>query len=69
METQKRWQSRTIIAALIGSICMMLKISGLIEIQNDDQQQMADVAIETITAVSTIVAIFGRLRASKQIVK
>jgi protein-S-isoprenylcysteine O-methyltransferase Ste14 len=71
METKPWYLSKTIISSIVGSVFTLLLIMGIVlpdTITSDVfAQQVTDVIAGIGTLVSTIIAIYGRVTATKQI--
>lgn len=60
------WQSKTIIAALVTLIAVVLDILGF-NFGADDQSQLVDIILKILEVGGTLGAIWGRTVASKNI--
>ena len=69
MENKKKWyQSKTIIGGLVAMLGIILKAFGF-EITLNDQMSLIDVVAEIGSYGGIIFAIYGRVKATKEIVK
>jgi len=66
--TKPVWQSKTVIASVIGFIAVVLGFFGY-DFTGADQATLSEVITATIAGVSSVVAIYGRIKASKKISK
>lgn len=62
--TKSAWQSRTVIAAMIGFIAVLLDLFG---VQLGDQDQLTDAVMKIIEGVAFLSALWGRLVATARL--
>ena len=63
----KPWyQSKTIWGGVIAAVAAGLGLAGL-ELGADDQQRLVEIAVSIAGMVGAVLAIYGRMRASKGI--
>jgi hypothetical protein len=70
METTKPWYlSKTVVAALIVAICGILTLFGVGEgtAAAEEAEPIANNVIGLITAISGLIALWGRITAKKEI--
>jgi hypothetical protein len=60
------WQSRTVWGGLIAAFAGLASVAGL-SLTDVDQTQLADAACAIASAVGGVLAIYGRVRATKPI--
>jgi len=65
-EIKNWWESRTIIAGLVAIIASTLNLFG-VELPLSEQLILADLAFELATVIAGVVAIWGRVVATKKI--
>lgn len=66
--TKRWWESKTIISGLITIAASALGAGGIV-IDQDVQDQMTELILMGITAVSGAVAVYGRIKADSAIAK
>lgn len=67
METKRIFQSKTIIGSVVTLLALSLSSFFGYEIGADDQTILVDTALNFIASAGAIVAIYGRIKASKKI--
>ena len=68
MDTKNWYLSRTIRAGLIGAVASLAAFFNIITIDEEIKWQIIDIIMVGVTFVTGIVAIYGRLKAKKEIV-
>jgi hypothetical protein len=67
MDSMKNWyQSKTVWGALIAVAASILQVAGL-EVGLEDQAQLSDIAVTLVGAVGGLLALYGRLVATRGI--
>lgn len=66
METKAWWASRTIIGAVITLISVILQAMGF-NLTANDQATLLDIVVTVLGVGGSILAIYGRVKASKGI--
>lgn len=68
METTKKWwQSKAVWAGIVTVLALFAKISMGVEIDAELQTVIVDNALSIVAALSSLIAIAGRLTAEKKI--
>ena len=70
MDDVKSWLlSRTIWAGIIGAAASVIGAWLKLDITADLVNQLTDIAVMGVTFVTSVIAVYGRLKASKKIAK
>lgn len=68
METKNIFQSKTIIGSLIALLAIVLSNFWGYEIGVEDKSQLTEIIVGLSGSAGALLAIYGRVKASKQIV-
>lgn len=64
-------QSKTIIGALVAALCLILQLTGIVDVSDVEQAtlvgSLADIIVSVGSVASIVLIVYGRIKASEQI--
>ena len=67
METKNIFQSKTIIGSLVALLAVVLSSFFGYEIEGADKAQLTEIVVGAIGSAGAVLAIYGRVKASKKV--